>query len=230
MGLSRLNGWPARSPAGASPLASRPDTHGSGPTWIATPSSYRTLTDYSWPVSRSTTKSRGSEPVSPVPQADGHDEPGLIGELVPRLAAVVENVAVGGEDPVGDPVLAHVLPEVLDGVQLRRLGRKRHEGDGGGDHKFLRLMPAGLVHEDEGMRPGCDRLRNLLQVQGHALRGAAGQNQAGALARSGADRAEDVGRGGPLVLRGGWARAAFGPAPGDLVLLPNPRLIGEPDL
>ena len=58
MGLSRLDGWPARSPADASPLASRPDTHGSGPTWIATPSSYRTLTDYSWPVSRRTTKSR----------------------------------------------------------------------------------------------------------------------------------------------------------------------------
>src|SRR3954449_8241829 len=40
-GAPRLNGWPARSPADASPLASRPDTHGSGPTWIATPSSYR---------------------------------------------------------------------------------------------------------------------------------------------------------------------------------------------
>src|SRR4051794_17828944 len=58
MGLSRLDGWPARSPADASSLASRPDTHGSGPTWIATPSSYRTLTDYSWPVSRRTTKGR----------------------------------------------------------------------------------------------------------------------------------------------------------------------------
>src|SRR4051812_22264613 len=39
-----------------------------------------------------------------------------------------------------------------------------------------------------------------------------------------------VGRGGPLVLGGGRARAAFGPAPGDLVLLPDPGLIGEPDL
>ena len=29
-----------------------------GAEWIATPSSYRTLTDYSWPVSRRTTKSR----------------------------------------------------------------------------------------------------------------------------------------------------------------------------
>src|SRR5215204_1228575 len=67
MGLSRLDGWPARSPADASPLASRPDTHGSGPTWIATPSSYRTLTDYSWPVSRRTTTSRRPEPIRSEP-------------------------------------------------------------------------------------------------------------------------------------------------------------------
>src|SRR6185437_12097248 len=46
------------------------------------------------------------------------------------------------------------LPDVLDGVQLRRLGRERHEGDGGRDHKPLRLMPARLVHQDEGMRSG----------------------------------------------------------------------------
>src|SRR3954470_4752514 len=44
------------------------------------------------------------------------------------------------------------------------------------------------------------------------------------------DGPEEVGRGGPLVLGGGRARAAFGRAPGDLVLLPNPGLIGEPDL
>src|SRR3954465_13414208 len=55
------------------------------------------------------TKSRWSQPVSPVSQADGHDKPRPISELVPRFAAVVEDVAVRGEDPVGDPVLAHVL-------------------------------------------------------------------------------------------------------------------------
>ncbi len=52
--LSRLNGRPAPSPADASPPASRPTTHGSGPMWFATPSSRRTLTDYSLPVSRRT--------------------------------------------------------------------------------------------------------------------------------------------------------------------------------
>jgi hypothetical protein len=32
--LSRLNGWPARSPADASPTPSRMPAHGSGPMWI----------------------------------------------------------------------------------------------------------------------------------------------------------------------------------------------------
>ena len=37
--LSRLNGWPARSPADASPTSSRTPAHGLGPMWFATPSS-----------------------------------------------------------------------------------------------------------------------------------------------------------------------------------------------
>src|SRR3954464_3749624 len=91
-------------------------------------------------------------------------------------------------------------------------------------------MPARLVYQDEGMSPGRNRLRDLVQVQGHPLGRAARQHQASALAVSRADRAEDVGRRCPLVFRSGRARAALGPAPRDLVLLPDPRLIGEPDL
>ena len=53
-GAPRLNGWPVPSPANASPLASRPTMHGSGTMRFAIPSSYRTFTDYSLPVSRRT--------------------------------------------------------------------------------------------------------------------------------------------------------------------------------
>jgi hypothetical protein len=67
-------------------------------------------------------------------------------------------------------------------------------------------------------------------VQAHVLTRATGQNQARALALSRADRAEDVHRGGPLVLGRRGTAAAPGPAPGDLVLLPDAGLIGEPDL
>src|SRR3954469_22996289 len=58
---------------------------------------------------------------------------------------------------------------------------------------LLRLMPASLVHQDEGMSFGRDRLRDLLQVQIHALGGAAGQDKPCAFALSRADRPEDVG-------------------------------------
>src|SRR6516165_1292964 len=44
------------SPTDASPPPLRTATHGSGPIWIATPSSYRTCTDCSLPVSRRTAK------------------------------------------------------------------------------------------------------------------------------------------------------------------------------
>jgi hypothetical protein len=37
-------------------------------------------------------------------QAERHDVPGLIDELVPSVAAVVDNVAVGFEDPARQPV------------------------------------------------------------------------------------------------------------------------------
>jgi hypothetical protein len=54
IGLSRLHGWPARSPADASPTSSRLPAHGLGPMWVASPSSWWTFTSYSLPVSRRT--------------------------------------------------------------------------------------------------------------------------------------------------------------------------------
>ena len=57
--FARLNGWPLRSPTDASPPSLRTTEHGSGPMWLATPSPYRTCTDYSLPVSRRTAKDCG---------------------------------------------------------------------------------------------------------------------------------------------------------------------------
>jgi len=67
-------------------------------------------------------------------------------------------------------------------------------------------------------------------VQGHARGGAAGQDETHAFPLSRTNRAEDVSRLGSLIFRRCGAGAAFGPAPGDLVLLADPGLIGEPDL
>jgi len=48
--------------------------------------------------------------------SDGHDAPGLVAELVPGVAAQGDDLVMGFEDAVGQPVVAHELPEVLDRV------------------------------------------------------------------------------------------------------------------
>src|SRR5260370_35845293 len=64
----------------------------------------------------------------------------------------------------------------------------------------------------------------------HRREVAAGQDKGCALAVLGADGAEDIGRGGALIVRRGGPRPAPGPAPGDLVLLSDTGLVGKPDL
>ena len=81
--LSRLNGWPARSPADASPTSSRMPAHGSGPMWFAIPSSQWTCTTYSLPVSRRTR----------VKTLGGITAPGILGPTVMRRAKKRRNLS-----------------------------------------------------------------------------------------------------------------------------------------
>jgi hypothetical protein len=67
-------------------------------------------------------------------------------------------------------------------------------------------------------------------MQIHCISVAPGQDEAGGLSCAGADGAEDVGGAGALVARRRGPAAALGPAPGDLVLLADTCLVGEPDL
>ena len=65
----------------------------------------------------------------PRPQSDRHDAPWLIGEAVPGEAAMIEDIVVGFEDAVRQPVVAHELPDVLDRVELGAFGREWKQGD-----------------------------------------------------------------------------------------------------
>ena len=80
------------------------------------------------------------------------------------------------------------------------------------------------------MCAGRNGLGDLHEMQVHRLGIAGGQDQSCALALFRADGTEDVGRGGSLITRRTGTRAALRPAAGDLVLLADPRLVGEPDL
>ena len=63
--------------------------------------------------------------MGPFPVSDGHDGPRLVDELVPGLATKGDDLVVGLEDPVGEPIVADELPDVLDRVEF---GRSRWQG------------------------------------------------------------------------------------------------------
>jgi len=55
-------------------------------------------------------------------EPDGHDAPGLVGELGPGVAAVGDDVVVAFEHAVGKPVVAQQLPDVPSRVEFRAFG------------------------------------------------------------------------------------------------------------
>jgi hypothetical protein len=167
--------------------------------------------------------------VRPLAQSDGHDAPGLIDELVPSVAAMVDEIVVGFEDAVREPVVAHKLPDVFDRIELGAFWRQRNDGDICGHEEAGRQVPASLIDQEDGMGSGRDRFGDLCKMQVHRLAVAGRQDQGRALALLGADRAEDVGGSGTLVARRTGAGAALRPAASDFVLLADAGLVGEPD-
>ena len=143
---------------------------------------------------------------------------------------MVEDVAVGREDSIGEPVISHELPDVLDRVEFGALRWQRDDGDVVGNDQSLRHMPSCLVQKQDGMSSRRDGLGNLSQMQVHRRGIASGQNECRPFTLCGTDRAEDVGRSGALIRQRNWPRATFGPAPGGLVLLSDPGFVGEPNL
>ena len=142
---------------------------------------------------------------------------------------MVDDGVVGREHAVGEPVVAHELPDVLDRVELGAFGRQRDERDVGRHGKAAGEVPSGLVEQQRAVRPGVTRADISARCRPIASVLHQGRTRPAALPSLGADRAEDVGRRGALVLRRGWPLAAPGPAPGDLVLLADAGFVGEPD-
>src|SRR6266436_326219 len=167
--------------------------------------------------------------MSPIAQADGHDRPGLIDELVPGVAAMFDDLVVRSEDAIREPVVADELPDVLDRVEFGRFWRQGHQGDVVRDVELGREMPAGLIEEQHGVRAWCDRAGDFRQMQSHGGGVAEWQDEARPRSLGRADGAEDVGRARPLIVRCRWSRTAPRPASRYLVLLPDPGFILEPD-
>jgi hypothetical protein len=166
----------------------------------------------------------------PVSQSDRHDAPRLVDELVLGVAAMIDDRVVGSEHRVGQPVVVHKLPDVLDRVQLRALGGQRNDGDVRRHGQAFGHVPPGLINQQRAVLVWRDLGGDLGQVQFHRLDVAPRQHQTGSGPRLRPDRPENVDGRRALVLWCRWARAAPSPTPGDLVLLPDTSLVCEPYL
>lgn len=166
--------------------------------------------------------------MGPFADADGHDAPWLIDELVPGEAAVIDDIVVRFEDAVREPVVAHELPDVFDRVEFRTSWRQRHQGDVWRNDQFGRSMPSGLIENDHGMCAWRDVKGDFLEVHRHRLAVAGRHDDACRLALQRADRSEDPGRGSALISWDARPGAALGPAPGQFGLLADPRLVLPP--
>ena len=160
----------------------------------------------------------------------GHDLPWLVDEVVPGLAAQRDDVFVGFEDPVRQPVVAHELPDILHRVQLGRSWRQRQDGDVVGDRQLGRQVPTGLIDDQHRMGAGIDGGTDLDEVRRHGVGVAPGHDQPGAFPLRGTDRAEDIGPFGALVAGRPRARATSGPSACELILLADAGFILPPQL
>jgi hypothetical protein len=86
----------------------------------------------------------------PVSQADRHDTPGSVDQLVPRVAAMIDDVLTTVEDAIGEPVVGRTARRSRS-HSVRALGGQWHERDIRWHEEFRGEMPSSLVEQDNGM-------------------------------------------------------------------------------
>jgi hypothetical protein len=131
--------------------------------------------------------------MGPITQSDGHDGPWLGLEFVPGIAAVIEQSISVVEHPIGEPVVAHILSDVLLRVEFGGFRRQRYDRDVVGYGELGGEMPSSLVQQQRCMTAGSDIGGDRREMQVHHRRVAPGQDQSDGLAFFGTDGAEDVG-------------------------------------
>ena len=78
---------------------------------------------------------------------------------------MVDEIVVGFEDAIGEPVVAHKLPDVLDWVELGGFRRQGDDGDVGRHGEAHRHVLAGLIDQEHGVGAGRDGFGDFGEMQ-----------------------------------------------------------------
>jgi len=137
----------------------------------------------------------------PLAVSDGHDALWRADQLVPGITAMIDDLVIGFEDAVGEPIVPHELPDVFDRVELWAFGWQRDDADIVRYDERGGHMPPGLIHEQYGMGARCHGSSNFGKMQVHRVGIAERQDKPCTLAQCRADRSKYVGRYGALIMR-----------------------------
>ena len=105
----------------------------------------------------------------PFADPNGHDARWLADQLVPSITAMIDNLVVGFEDAVGEPIIPHELPDVFDGIEFWAFGWQRDDADVLGYDERGGHMPPGLIHEQNGMGAGRHGPSDFSKMQVHCV-------------------------------------------------------------
>ena len=94
---------------------------------------------------------------------------------------MADDGVVGRKDSVLEPVIAHELPDVLNRVQFRALGRELHDRDVIRHDQVLRRVTARLIYGPRAVFAQRHPGRDLHQMQTHRLSVSPRQNGPGRL-------------------------------------------------
>ena len=126
-----------------------------------------------------------------------------------------------------EEALLQVEPYALDRVQLRRVGRQRHERDVVRHNERARAMPAGLVEHQGDVLIFRDRLCEAIEELLHRLGVHVRHDQGKRIVGAGLDGREDVGEREALVAQARRALASLPPDVCRAPLLSDPRFVLE---
>src|SRR6266702_296497 len=167
---------------------------------------------------------------SPGDRAERADHAGVGGEPVPRHLAGVHDVGQATKYRVGEPVAAQIVPNPLDRVELRAVGRQLQQSDIAGHHESVATVPAGTIEDHYGMGIVGDLAADLAEVMVHGDGIADRHDQRRRLALRRANRTKHIGRGEVEILRRHRPAAGLPPHPGQGVLLADASLVLKPYL
>lgn len=101
--------------------------------------------------------------------SDGGDAVGLGDQFVPSVTAMIEDLIIGFEDAVGEPIIAHELPDVFDRVEFGTFGWQREDADIVRYDERAGHVPPGLIHEHDGMGTRRHGSGDFGKMQGHRI-------------------------------------------------------------